>query len=37
MGTREDLLKLADDVESTIGGCYGCLLDKRGRKLGGEA
>ena len=27
---REELLALADDVESTIGGCYGCLLDKRG-------
>lgn len=30
MGIREDVLALADDVESTIGGCYGCLLDKRG-------
>ena len=30
MGIREDLLALADDMESTIGGCYGCLLDKRG-------
>ena len=27
---KEDALALADDVESTIGGCYGCLLDKRG-------
>ena len=30
MGIREDVLALADDVEGTIGGCYGCLLDKRG-------
>lgn len=30
MGIKEDVLALADDVESTIGGCYGCLLDKRG-------
>lgn len=30
MGIREDVLALAEDVESTIGGCYGCLLDKRG-------
>lgn len=30
MGIREDVLALAGDVESTIGGCYGCLLDKRG-------
>lgn len=30
MGIREDALALADDVESTIGGCYDCLLDKRG-------
>ena len=30
MGIREDVLALADDVESTIGGCYGCLLSKRG-------
>ena len=30
MGIREDVLALADDVESTIGGCCGCLLDKRG-------
>ena len=27
---KEDALALAEDVESTIGGCYGCLLDKRG-------
>lgn len=30
MGMKEDVLALADDVESTIGGCYGCLLYKRG-------
>ena len=30
MGLKEDVLALAEDVESTIGGCYGCLLDKRG-------
>ncbi len=30
MGIKEDVLALADDVESAIGGCYGCLLDKRG-------
>lgn len=30
MGIREDVLALADDVESTMGGCHGCLLDKRG-------
>ena len=30
MGIREDVLALAEDVESAIGGCSGCLLDKRG-------